>query len=38
MKILLALIAGLIGLLAFRKQEETWLWVGPGKDPFKENT
>ena len=38
MKLLIALIIGLIGLFQlFRKEsEERWLWVGHGPDPFKE--
>jgi hypothetical protein len=37
MKILLALIAGIISLFLLRKEEDKWIWVGHGDDPFKEN-
>ncbi len=39
MKLMIAIIAGIIGLVGMfqSKRDDTWLWVGQGDDPFKKN-
>lgn len=39
MKLMIAIIAGIIGLVSMfqSKRNDIWLWVGQGEDPFKKN-